>query len=61
MSNERAEPVKPKVERSLSRSMVWSMVSKAADRSRRTRAETFCWLDARSRSLCMRSKAVSVE
>ena len=32
----------PKVEESLFRRMLWSMVSKAADKSKRTSAETFC-------------------
>ena len=54
-------PDKPKVEESLVRRIWWSMVSKAAERSSKTRADTFFSLEARSRSFWMRSKAVSVE
>jgi hypothetical protein len=38
----RAEPEIPKVDVSLERRILWSIVSKAAERSKRTRAETFC-------------------
>ena len=40
---------------------VVSILSKAAERSRSTRAETFCLLQARRMSLVMRSSAVSQE
>ena len=40
VSKRRARPVKPNVEESLVRRSWWSMVSKAAERSRRTRAES---------------------
>jgi len=49
------------VDVSLARRILWSMVSKAAERSRRTRAESFCSSIARRRSFWMRSRAVSVE
>ncbi len=57
----RAEPEMPNVEVSLASRMLWSIVSKAAERSRRTSAESFCSFIAKSRSFWMRSRAVSVE
>ena len=58
---ERAVSEKPKIEESLDRRIWWSIVSNAADRSKSTSAETFCWLEARIRSFWIRRRAVSVE
>jgi len=60
-SKECAELEMPKHELSLLRRMLWSIVSKAAERSRRTRAETRCLFIARVRSLWILVRAVSVE
>jgi len=51
----------PKERESLERSMEWSIVSKAAERSNRIRAETCLCSKAVFRSFWMRSRAVSVE
>lgn len=59
--SERAVPEKPKTELSLVSNISWSMVSKAAERSSKTSAETFCWSEASKRSLWMQRRAVSVE
>ena len=58
---DRAVPERPKFKESRVKRIWWSMVSKAAERSRKTRAETFCSFEARSRSFWIRSRAVSVE
>ena len=57
----RAGPVMPKVVDSLEMRIEWSIVSKAADRSRRTRAVTFWRSQARRMLFVMRRSAVSVE
>jgi len=50
VSKSKAGPVKPKVEESLVSRSWWSMVSKAAERSRRTRADILRLSIARRRS-----------
>ena len=60
LNQERAVSEMPKVCWSLVRRIVWSMVSKAAERSRSVRRETLPESVARRRSLRMWSKAVSV-
>ena len=49
MIRERAESAKPKVEESLFRRMLWSMVSKVADKSKRTRKKSFILICGLSR------------
>ena len=61
MRGERAEPVMPKEEDSLASRIPWSIVSKAADKSSRTRADSLRLSIAISRSFCIRRRAVSVE
>ena len=51
----------PKEEDSLARRIPWSIVSKAADKSSRTRADSLRLSIASSRSFCIRRRAVSVE
>ena len=51
----------PKVEVSLERRILWSIVSKAADKSRRTRAESLRLLIASKRSFWILRRAVSVK
>ena len=51
----------PKVVDSLEMRIEWSIVSKAADRSRRTRAVTFWRSQARRMLFVMRRSAVSVK
>ena len=61
VSEKRAEPVKPNLEENLARRMLYSIVSKVAERSKRTRAESLRWSMASRRSFCIRRRAVSVE
>ena len=56
-----AVPERPKQWDSLSSSIWWSIVSNAADRSRRTRALASFWFAVVRRSSNKESKAVSVE
>ncbi len=56
----RTVPPKPKVFCNLVNKIVWSMVSKAADRSRRTRTDTFLSSAESKRSLVILIRAVSV-
>ena len=46
----RADPVTPKIEESLEKRILWSIVSKAADRSKRARAESLLLSIASKRS-----------
>ena len=57
MRGERAEPVMPKEEDILASRIPWSIVSKAADKSSRTRADSLRLSIASSRSYCMRRRA----
>ena len=57
----RASPDKPKYEESLDKRMLWSMVLKAAARSRRTKAKMFLLSMDKRKSFWIRSRAVSVE
>ena len=45
----------------LDKKMLWSMISKAAERSRRTKAEFFLLSMDKRRSFWIRSRAVSIE
>ena len=58
--HERTVPEMPKVWFNRDSRRVWSMVSKAAERSRSVRSETLPASEALSRSLTIRTKAVSV-
>jgi len=50
-----------KYKESLDKGILWSMVLKAAEKSRRTKAEFFLWSTDKKRSFWIRSRAVSVE
>ena len=51
----------PKYEESLDKRILWSMASKEAERSRRTKSEIFLLSMDKRRSFWIRSRAVSVE
>ena len=54
-------PDTPKYKESLDKGILWSMVLKAAEKSRRTKAEFFLWSTDKKRSFWIWSRAVSVE